>query len=83
MSFKDVIVNVSWHKEPGFKVYSKHVDAKATTFTTNNSNKNFEVQTLNFSSKYVNIIQPSAFNYNESKFLIPVQNTITHRFSVV
>lgn len=59
MSFNDVIVNVSWYKEPGFKVYSKHVDVEAKIFTTYNSIMNFEVQSLNFSYKYVNTMKPS------------------------
>lgn len=46
-------------KDPGFTVYSKHEDAEATIFTTNNSIKNLEVQSLNFSSKNVNTIKPS------------------------
>jgi len=83
MSFKDVIVNMPCYKKPGFKEYSKHVDAEATIFTTNSRIKYFEVQSLNLSPKYVNTIQPSVYNYNGSKFLIPDQNTITHRFSVV
>jgi len=40
-------------------VYSKHVDAEDAIFTTNNSIKNFEVQSLNFSFKYVNTIKRS------------------------